>query len=303
MLKQLEEAGLLKKNGKNYELTSQGIRKIGQKALHDIFAQLSKDAFGQHQIQQHGQGGERMDESKLYSFGDPFLLDLRGTLQHAIERNGTGTPIRLTPDDFEVYRTELNTQSSTVLMIDMSLSMLYGESFHAAKKVAVALESLIRGQFPRDMLYIVGFSGIAHEFKRDELIHINEYDHSRGTNMVHGLMLARKLLAGRPGTNKQIIMVTDGGPTMMWDKDSKNWLFTYPYTQPAELQTLLEVQRCTRAGITINTFMLVRDPELVDFVKNMSAINKGRAFFTEPENLGKYLLVDYLASKQTFRTM
>ena len=302
LMRQLEEAGYIQKKGNRWELTSQGIRKVGQKALQDMFSQLGRDAFGQHPIEIKGRGGERTDESKPYVFGDPFLLDMEATLRHAVERNGPGTPIKLIPDDFEVYRTEMITQSSTVLMIDMSLSMIYSEANVAAKKVAVALESLIRGQFPRDNLYVVGFSRTAREFKRDDLVEINEVDHAQGTNMVHGLMVARHLLARHKGGNKQIIMVTDGGPTVMWNKDANEWEFVYPWgTQLAELQTLLEVQRATREQITINTFMLVRDPTLVAFVQQLSEINKGRAFFTAPEDLGRYLLVDYLANKQAYR--
>ncbi len=309
LMRMLEEAGYIQRHGDRWQLTSLGMRKIGRKALQDMFSQLDKDAFGQHALEQRGTGGERMDETKPYVFGDPFLLDLHGTVMNAVERgervtvaaNGARQPVHLTPDDFEVYRTELITQASTVLMIDMSLSMLYSGASHASKKVAVALEALIRGQFPRDNLYVVGFSHTAREFKRDELLEISDMDHSQGTNMVHGLMLARKLLARHKGGNKQVIMVTDGSPTVLWEKESGRWLFTYPYTRPAELQTLLEVQRCTRENITINTFMLVRDPDLMEFVQQMSEINHGRAFFTSPDDLGRYLLVDYLASKSVFR--
>ncbi len=301
LMRQLEDAGYIKREGERWQLTSQGIRKIGQKALQDMFADLSRDAFGQHAVEQRGAGGERTDDTKPYVFGDPFLLDLHGTVMNALERGGPGTPVRLAPDDFEVYQTELITQASTVLMIDMSLSMIYSGAAVAAKKVAIALEALIRGQFPRDNLYVVGFSRIAREFKHAELVEISEYDHAKGTNMVHGLMLARKLLARHKGGNKQVIMVTDGEPTMLWDNETKDWLFTWPDTKLSELQTLLEAQRCTRENITINTFMLVRDRSLVDFVRNMSEVNKGRAFFTTPEDLGRYLLVDYLASKQVFR--
>lgn len=301
LMKELEDAGYITRDGNRWQLTSVGIRKIGQKALQDMFEHLDRDAFGNHKTDERGVGGERLDETKPYVFGDPFLMDLHGTLMNAIERQGPGAPVKLTPDDFDVYRTELITASSTVLMIDMSMSMFYSGSYQAAKKVAVALEALIRGQFPHDNLYVVGFNSIAREFKRDELVSISEMDHSQGTNMVHGLMLARQLLNQHKGVNRQVIMVTDGGPTMLWDKESQKWLFTYPYTQIAQDQTLLEVNRCTKDNIRINTFMLVHDPSLIDFVQEMSAINKGRAFITSPDDLGQYLLVDYLASKQVFR--
>src|SRR5947199_3046024 len=256
LMKMLEEAGYIQKRGNRWELTARGIRKIGQKALQDIFNKLKRDGFGRHVSPFRGVGGERTDESKTYQFGDPFLLDLEKTLMNAIHRQGTGTPVGLQKEDFEVYRTEFTTQSSTVLMIDMSLSMIYNGCQPAAKKVAVALESLIRSQFPRDNLYIVGFSFIAREYKPDELIGISALDNDRGTNMAHGLMLARQLLAKHRGVNKQIIMITDGGPTV-WYEDGQ-WQFAYP-SPYAEQLTLLEVQRCTREGITINTFMLYDD--------------------------------------------
>src|SRR5579883_1661589 len=300
LIKMLEEAGYIQKKGNRWELTARGIRKIGQKALQDIFNKLKRDGFGRHLSPFRGVGGERTDESKPYQFGDPFLLDLEGTLMNALHRRGTGTPVDLQKDDFEVYRTEFTTQSSTVLMIDMSMSMIYNGCQPAAKKVAVALESLIRSQFPRDNLYIVGFSFVAREYKPDELVEMGSYDHSTGTNMAHGLMLARQLLARHKGVNKQIIMITDGGPTVWYEEDLGGWQFAYPPNPFAEKQALLEAQRCTREGITINTFMLEDDRWMVAFVNQMSQINHGRTFYADKYNLGEYLLVDYLNSKKKF---
>ncbi|HLZ57973.1 MAG TPA: VWA domain-containing protein [Ktedonosporobacter sp.] len=297
LMKMLEEAGYIQKKGNRWELTARGIRKIGQKALQDIFNKMKRDGFGRHVSPFRGVGGERTDESKPYQFGDPFLLDLEKTLMNALHRRGTGTPVGLTKEDFEVYRTEFTTQSSTVLMIDMSLSMIYNGCQQAAKKVAVALESLIRSQFPRDNLYIVGFSFIAREYKPDELIEISRYDNEKGTNMAHGLMLSRQLLARHRGVNKQIIMITDGGPTVWYEEQFGGWQFSYP-SPLAEQQTLLEAQRCTRDGITINTFMLYDDIYMTAFVNQLSQVNHGRTFYADKDNLGEYLLVDYLNSKR-----
>src|SRR6266480_5561011 len=298
LMKMLEEAGYIQKRGNRWELTARGIRKIGQKALQDIFNKLKRDGFGRHVSPFRGIGGERTDESKAYQFGEPFLLDLEKTLMNAIHRRGVGTPVTLQKEDFEVYRTEFTTQSSTVLMIDMSLSMIYNGCQPAAKKVAVALESLIRSQFPRDNLYIVGFSRIAREYKPEELVEMGRYDNSTGTNMAHGLMLARQLLARHHGVNKQIIMITDGGPTVWFEEGE--WQFGYPPNPFAEQQTLLEVQRCTRERITINTFMLEDDRWMVAFVNQLSSINHGRTFYADKNNLGEYLLIDYLNSKRKF---
>ncbi|MGZ3642407.1 MAG: vWA domain-containing protein [Ktedonobacteraceae bacterium] len=298
LMKVLEEAGYIQKKGNRWELTARGIRKIGQKALQDIFNKLKRDGFGRHISPFRGVGGERTDESKPYQFGDPFLLDLEKTLMNALHRRGTGTPVGLQKDDFEVYRTEFTTQSSTVLMIDLSMSMVYNGCQPAAKKVAVALESLIRSQFPRDNLYVVGFSFVAREYKPEELVEMGRYDNSTGTNMAHGLMLARQLLARHHGVNKQIIMITDGGPTVWFEEGQ--WQFGYPPNPFAEQQTLLEVQRCTREGITINTFMLEDDRWMVAFVNQLSSINHGRTFYADKNNLGEYLLIDYLNSKRKY---
>ena len=298
LMKVLEEAGYIQKKGNRWELTARGIRKIGQKALQDIFNKLKRDGFGRHISPFRGVGGERTDESKPYQFGDPFLLDLEKTLMNALHRRGTGTPVGLQKDDFEVYRTEFTTQSSTVLMIDLSMSMVYNGCQPAAKKVAVALESLIRSQFPRDNLYVVGFSFVAREYKPEELVEMGRYDNSTGTNMAHGFMLARQLLARHHGVNKQIIMITDGGPTVWFEEGQ--WQFGYPPNPFAEQQTLLEVQRCTREGITINTFMLEDDRWMVAFVNQLSSINHGRTFYADKNNLGEYLLIDYLNSKRKY---
>ncbi|HEX6817355.1 MAG TPA: VWA domain-containing protein [Ktedonobacterales bacterium] len=296
MLRQLEEEGLVRRNGERYEMTARGIRRIGQKALEDIFAQLKKDAFGNHRLPERGYGGERDETTKAYAFGDPFHLHLGKTVMNAVYREGEGTPVKLERDDFEVYRSEQVTRSATVLMLDMSWSMLQNDLWHPAKKVAIALESLIRGQFPRDDLHIVGFSNFAREYKAEELIELNEWDHVQGTNMVHGLQVARRLLARAHGTNKQIIMITDGGPTV-WQEHG-NWVFDWPPHPDAIAQTLLEVRRCQREGVLLNVFMLWDEPYLKHFVNQMATVNRGRAFYTSPDTLGEYLLIDYLNNRQ-----
>lgn len=293
----LEEAGYIQKVGDSYELTPRGSRKIGQKALQDIFAHLKRDSFGRHAVSVHGQGGDRTDDTKAYDFGDPFLVDIERTLMNSVQREGAGKPIQLRPNDFEVYRSELITSSSTVLMLDMSRSMLLRGCFLAAKKVAVALNSLIRSQYPRDNLYIIGFSDSARELKAERLPQINWNEYVYGTNMQHGFMLARQMLARHKGSNKQIIMITDGEPTAYFDHGRVQ--FSYPPTYRTFQETLREVQRCTRESIVINTFMLERSHYLAAFVNQMTKINKGRAFFATPDRLGEYILVDYVASKRT----
>jgi len=293
----LEEAGYIQRTRRGYELTPRGVRKIGQKALREIFRHLKQDRIGQHPIPRAGRGGEPSDETKTYEFGDPFYLHLPKTVMNAVFRDGPGSPVHLHPDDFEVFRAELLTQSATVLMVDMSRSMLYNGCFLAAKKVALALDSLIRAQFPRDHLYIVGFSYVATELKPAMLPHITWDEYNYGTNMQHGFMLARQLLSRHRAGTKQIILITDGEPTAYFDGEQVR--FSYPPTYQTFQETLKEVARCTREQIVINTFMLERSPYMAGFVSEMARINKGRAFFATPDHLGEYILLDYVANKRT----
>jgi len=294
--KKLEEAGYLERKGDRLELTARAIRKLGDKALRDIFAHLKRDRFGRHAVERRGAGGDPTDEAKRYEFGDPFLLDLKETLMNAVERNGAGIPVRLSPDDFEVFRTELSTQASTVVMLDMSRSMINNGYFLPAKKVALALTALIRGQFPRDSLWILGFSLYAREFKAEDLPRLAWTEWNIGTNMHHGFQLSRQLLGRQKGGNKQIIMITDGEPTA--HMEGLEAAFSYPPTKQTFDETLKEVQRCTREGITINTFMLEQSRMLTAFVEQLTRINRGRAFFSRPERLGEYILVDYVNNKR-----
>ena len=296
LTKKLEEAGYLERDGDKLSLTARAMRKIADKALRDIFAQLKRDRFGGHAIRRRGAGGDQTDETKPYEFGDPFLLDLKQTVMNAVERAGAGTPVRLEPNDFEVYRTELRTQSSTVVMLDLSRSMINNGYFMPAKKVVLALHALIKGQFPRDSLYIVGFALYARQLDAAKLPTLSWGETNIGTNMHAGFMLSRQLLGRNPGGNKQIIMVTDGEPTAHMEGTEP--YFAYPPTRRTVEETLMEVQRCTREGITINTFMLAQSPWLTSFVEQMARINRGRAFFSSPDRLGEYVLVDYVRGKR-----
>ena len=296
LARQLEQAGLIENKEGKLTLTPRGLRKIGANALGELFSKLAKDKSGQHQMSLNGIGHERTFESKQYEFGDPFNLDLHRTIKNAITREGTGTPVRLTPDDFEIERTENLTRSSTVLMLDLSLSMPMRDNFLAAKKVAMALHSLISSQFPRDYLGIVGFSEVARVLTPEQLPEVS-WDFVYGTNMQHGFQLARQLLARQTGT-KQIIMITDGEPTAHIEPDGEVF-FNYPPVQATVDATLYEVNRCTRDRIRINTFMLDANSYLKTFVERLTALNRGRAFFTTPETLGDYVLVDFIEHKRS----
>jgi uncharacterized protein with von Willebrand factor type A (vWA) domain len=303
LAEQLREAGLIDQREGRYELTPKGTRRIGQQALSDLFGQLTKDRVGNHATTWTGTGHDREETTKPYEFGDPFNLDLSRTVHNAVRRAGSGVPVRLHPDDFEVIETEALTRSATVLLLDLSLSMPMRDNFVPAKKMAMALHSLITSRFPRDYLGLVGFSEVAREIEPEDLPTVS-WDYVYGTNLQHGLILARKMLAHQQGT-KQIILVTDGEPTAHLESYdgglSYDVQFNYP-PRPETLQlTLAEVMRCTKANITINTFLLDPDRGLWGFVDQLSRINRGRTFATTPGELGDYVLVDFLNHKTTIR--
>ena len=295
LTKKLKDAGLIDQIEGKLELTPSGLRKIGANALRDVFGSLEKDRLGQHQVERLGVGHERTYDTKPYEYGDPFQLDLQQTLRNALQRQGSTVPLKLSADDFEIEQTEHLTRSSTVLMLDLSLSMPMRDYFLPAKKVAMALHSLMSTQFPRDYLGIVGFSEVARELTPQQLPEVS-WDFVYGTNMQHGFMMARKMLSRQSGT-KQIIMITDGEPTAHILK-SGDVFFNYPPVRETVEATLSEVMRATREGIRINTFMLDASHALQAFIEQLTAINHGRAFFTSPENLGEYLLVDFIEHKR-----
>ncbi len=306
LARRLEAAGYLTRDGERLELTPRGSRRIGQKVLDDLFARLKRDAFGGHRIDRAGRGGEREETTKPYEFGDPFHLDLRGTLTNALTREENaparrrvrGDPtIRLAPSDFEVFRTEQLTRTSTVLLVDMSRSMLLRGCFLAAKKVAVALDTLIRTQYPRDHLSVIGFAYYAREIRPGALAELSWHGYEYGTNLQHGLMLARRILAAHPAANREIVVITDGEPTAHFEDGQVE--FNYPPTRRTISETLREVHRCTKDGITINTFMLERSRALAEFVAQMTRLNRGRAFYATPERLGEYVLVDFVGRRST----
>ena len=295
LAKMLEDAGLIERKEGRLALTPHGLRKIGANALKDLFGKLAVDTLGGHQINRLGIGHERTYDTKPYEYGDSFQLDLQRTLRNAIHRSGPGIPVKLSPEDFEIERTEHLTRSSTVLMLDLSLSMPMRDNFLPAKKVAMALQSLISTQFPRDYLGIVGFGEVARELKADQLPEVS-WDFVYGTNMQHAFALSRQMLDRQSGT-KQIIMITDGEPTAHITP-SGDVFFNYPPVRETVEATLREVMRCTRADIRINTFMLDADAGLRGFIERLTKINRGRAFFTSPDNLGDYVLVDFLEHKR-----
>ena len=300
LAKTMQDAGVLKNTGGKLELTAQGIRALGRQALADLFDQIRGGDLGDHQSTLIGTGHDREETTKPYEFGDPMNLDLSATVHNAVRRSGRGTPVRLSPDDFEVVENEALTRSATVLCLDLSLSMGMRGNFVPAKRLAMALSQLVSMKFPRDYFAIVGFSLLAYELKPEDVATLALDDNQYGTNLQHALMLSRKLLAKERGT-KQIIVITDGEPTSHIDPTSGLPYFNYtplPYTQHL---TMAEVLRCTRAGITINTFALDLDRTEYPFVEQISRVNKGRTFYTTNDQIGGYALVDFLKQRRLLR--
>ena len=296
LLRILEDAGYVRRKGNSWELTPRGNRKIGERALAEIYHNLKQQDFGKHNVAEFGRYGERADDSKRYEFGDPFHLDLRQTLMNSMYREGPQVPVSLAPDDFEVYRSETLTQTATVLMLDLSWSMALRGSFQAAKKVALALNNLIRMKYARDSLYLVGFSAYARELKTEDLPYARWDETVLGTNMHHALLIAQRLLAKHKVGTRQIIMISDGEPTAHLQDGVSH--FSYPPSQMTIRETLKEVQNCTKKDIVINIFMLDRNYYLKEFVSRVARINRGRVFYTTPDELGEYILVDFVSNKR-----
>jgi uncharacterized protein with von Willebrand factor type A (vWA) domain len=296
LLDTLEKAGYIRPKGDSYEMTPRGSRMIGQKALGEIYARLRKQGMGSHAVPEEGRFGERLEQTKAYEYGDPFNLHMPRTIRNAIDREGPQTPIKLRHDDFEIYRSEMITSTATALLVDLSWSMALRGSFQAAKKVAMALHNLITSQYPKDSFYIIGFAAYAKELKPEDLPYLQWDEYVLGTNMQHALLLAERKLSRLQVGTKQIIMISDGEPTAHLEDGHAH--FAYPPTPETIGATLRAVKHCTQRKIAINTFMLDTNNHLKEFMERIAKINGGRVFFTTPEKLGEYILVDYVAHKR-----
>ena len=327
LLDALEEAGYVRATGDNrWELTPRGSRMIGQQALGEIYRRLKNQNLGNHAVPEEGRFGERLEQTKAYEFGDPFHPHMPRTIRNAVYRimrsatpsrspaegsfpargnpsrspaegsQGPGTPIALKPEDFEIHRSEFITATATAMLVDLSWSMALRGSFQAAKKVALALHNLITTKYPKDSFHIIGFAAYAKELKARELPFLQWEEYVLGTNMQHALLLAEKLLARHPGGAKQIIMISDGEPTAHLENGRAQ--FAYPPTADTIRATYRAVKHCTAKGIAINTFMLDASYHLKAFMDEIARINGGRVFYTTPDKLGEYILVDYVQHKR-----
>ena len=296
LLKALRDAGYIRE-GDRWELTPRGARMIGQKALGEIYARLRRQRLGSHALPEEGRFGDRLEQTKPYEYGDPFHLHMPRTIRNAIDREGPSTPVHLKPEDFEVYRSELRTSTATAMLVDQSWSMALRGAFQSAKKVALALHNLITSQYPRDNFYIIGFAAYARELKAHDLPLLQWDEYVLGTNMQHAMLLAESLLSKHDAGSKQIIMISDGEPTAHLLPNGRHY-FSYPPTPETYRATYGAVRRCTRKGIAINTFMLDSSYYLKEFMDQIARINGGRVFYTSPERLGEYVLVDYVEGKR-----
>ena len=297
LLDALKEAGYLREAGDKWELTPRGSRMIGQHALGEIYARLKRQNLGNHPLPEAGRFGERMAETKPYEHGDAFHLNMPRTIRNAMDREGPALPIKLRADDFEVDRSERLTSTATAMLVDQSWSMALRGSFEAAKKVALALHHLITSQYPRDSFHIIGFAAYANELKPRDLPFLQWDEYVLGTNMQHALLLAEQLLCRDGAGTKQIILISDGEPTAHLLPNGRHQ-FAYPPTLETWRATFRAVRRCTRKGIAINTFMLDANDHLKQFMEQMARINGGRVFYSTPERLGEYILVDYVDNKR-----
>jgi Ca-activated chloride channel family protein len=280
-----------------FNLTEKGIDFLGYKTLRNLLGSIGKSSFGAHETAHLATSVESEAASRTYEFGDVMNLDVPATLNNAIAREGLGVPLNLEYRDLMVHQSEYRSSAATVLMLDCSHSMiLYGEDrFTPAKKVALALTHLIRTQFPGDTLRVVLFHDSAEEIPLAALAsaQVGPYH----TNTAEGFKLARKILGGQKKDMKQIIMITDGKPSALTMPDGRIYVNSMGLDPMILKETYREVANCRRSGIMINTFMLARDRSLVEFVKKVEEICRGKAYFTNTMTLGQFILMDFMKRK------
>ena len=280
-----------------FEITDKSVDFLGFRALKHLMGSLGRSSIGRHETVHLSTGVEAFEAAKAYEFGDALNLDISQTLTRALVREGLGVPINLEQDDLQVRQADYESSCATVLMLDTSHSMiLYNEDrFTPAKRVALALAHLIRTQYSGDSLRLVLFHDSAEEipFKKLARVVVGPYH----TNTREGLRLARRLLMAEKKDMRQIIMITDGKPSAMTMPNGRIYKNAFGLDPVILEETFKEVATCRRAGIVINTFMLASDPYLMDFVKKVTEISRGKAYFTSTTNLGQYLLMDYLRKR------
>jgi len=281
-----------------FNLTQKGMDFLGYRALKGLLSALGKAAAGSHDTPHLATGVEAEAASKPYEFGDTLNLDIPATLKNAIEREGLKVPLDLDYGDLMVHQAEYRSSCATVLLLDISHSMvLYGEDrFAPAKRVALALSHLIRTQFPGDSLRVVTFGDRAQEIPLSQLAKAQVGPFH--TNTAEGIEISRRILTAQKKDMRQIIMITDGKPSAMTMPDGRVYTNSGGLDPMILKRTFQEVAACRKAGILINTFMLANDPYLVQFVQKVSQIARGKAYFTTSLTLGQYIMMDFLRKKR-----
>jgi Ca-activated chloride channel homolog len=280
-----------------FELTEKAVDFLGFKTLRDLLGSLGKSSLGRHDTRDLATGVESSGPPKEYEFGDTLNLDVSGTLLSAVRREGLKVPLNVDYQDLLVHQSEYQSSCATVVLLDCSHSMiLYGEDrFTPAKKVALALSHLLRTQFPGDSLNLVLFHDSAEEVPLSQLAKVRVGPYY--TNTREGLRLAQRILARQRKDMKQIVMITDGKPSALTEEGGQIYRNPFGLDPRVVALTLKEVANCRRQGILINTFMLARDRDLVAFVKKVTEMCRGKAYFTNPYTLGEFVLMDYLNKK------
>lgn len=280
-----------------FDLTDKALDFLGYRTLRNLLGSLGKSSFGRHDTRELATGIEAGGSTKTYEFGDTLNLDASGTILHSIRRHGLRFPLELDYQDLQVHQCEYQSSCATVLMLDCSHSMiLYGEDrFTPAKKVALALAHLIRTQYPGDTLHVVLFHDSAEEIPLGRLARVQVGPFY--TNTCEGLRLAQRILARENKDMRQIVMITDGKPSAVTESDGSIYRNAFGLDPYVVGKTFKEVGHCRRSSILINTFMLARDHELVAFVRKVTEICRGKAYFTTPRSLGRYILMDYMRHK------
>ncbi len=304
LIQKLKEMGIIEEVDDVKTLTTKGVQRIRQDALKEIFTSLRKGGAGTHETPYTGKGVDRLSETKKWAIGDAANnIDLTSTLTNAFKRGGI-EDFTLKEEDLEVYETEHTTSCATILMLDISHSMvLYGEDrITPAKQVALALAELISQKYPKDYLALVVFGDDAKLVSLAELPFLNVGPFH--TNTRAGLQMARNLLRRKRSANKQIFMVTDGKPSAMFDDSGRLYKNSFGLDPRIVNKTLDEAVACRREKITISTFMVARDQYLINFVEELTKANQGRAYYSQLQNLGEFIFVDYIRNRRKkFGTM
>jgi uncharacterized protein with von Willebrand factor type A (vWA) domain len=309
--RELERQGYLQRHEGSLELTPKAVRRLGETALRQVFAQLGDGTMGEHEQHDTGQAGDPTGSTRSWQFGDELAIDTSATVRSALLRGagegigeapadgGSRASVKLAPEDFQVAETESRTAAAVCLLVDLSYSMALRGTWGVAKQTALALHALVRSRFPQDAIEVIGFSNYARELRETDLAGLG-WDMVQGTNLHHALVLAGRFLDKHPEHDPVVMVVTDGEPTAHLQRDGRFWFDWPPSRETLEL-TLAEVDKMTRRGAALNIFMLAEDERLTAFVEDVARRNGGRLLRAIPERLGEYVVQDFLRTRRRSR--